>query len=67
MRALPPTEMAKLAADIEAMPKGDPKKIALKRFIGADIGYERTCPCLPGDREDGYREIRAGDDRAGRP
>jgi len=28
-----------------------------KRFIGADIGYERTCPCLPGDREDGYRDL----------
>jgi len=27
-----------------------------KRFIGADIGYERTCPCLPGDREDKYHE-----------
>ena len=27
-----------------------------KRFIGADISYERTCACLPGDRVDGYRE-----------
>lgn len=36
LRALPPAEMAKLAADIEAMPKGDPKKIALKRFIGSE-------------------------------
>src|SRR5262249_38516171 len=38
-----------------------------KRFIGADIGYERTCPCLPGDRADGYRELRSGDGRAGGP
>jgi MraZ protein len=36
LRVLPPAGMAKLAADIEAMPKGDPKKIALKRYIGSE-------------------------------
>jgi MraZ protein len=35
LRVMPPPEMAKLMADIEAMPKGDTKKIALKRFIGS--------------------------------
>ena len=34
LRVLPPEEMAKLMADINAMPNGDPKKMALKRVIG---------------------------------
>ena len=36
LRVMPPSEMAKLMAQIEAMPKGDPKRIALKRFIGSE-------------------------------
>ena len=35
LRVLPPTKMAKLAADIEAMPNGDPNKTILKRFVGS--------------------------------
>ena len=36
LRVLPPTELVKLVAAIEAMPKGDPKKVALRRFIGSE-------------------------------
>ena len=36
LRILPPAQMAQLMADIEAMPKGDEKKIYLKRFIGSE-------------------------------
>jgi MraZ protein len=36
LRVLPPVQMAQLMADIEAMPKGDEKKIYLKRFIGSE-------------------------------
>lgn len=36
LRVLPPAQMAQLMADIEAMPKGDEKKIYLKRFIGSE-------------------------------
>ncbi|MDQ6630832.1 MAG: hypothetical protein M3Y82_03635 [Verrucomicrobiota bacterium] len=36
LRVLPPQEMAKLMVDMEAMPKGDPQKVALKRFIGSE-------------------------------
>jgi MraZ protein len=35
LRALPPKKMAELMADIDALPKGDPKKQTLKRFIGS--------------------------------
>jgi MraZ protein len=35
LRVLPPAQMAKLMADIEAMPKGDEKKTYLKRAIGS--------------------------------
>ena len=35
LRALPPKEMAKLMAEIDAMPSGDPNKTVLKRFIGS--------------------------------
>lgn len=34
LRVLPPAKMAKLMADIDAMPNGDPKKTVLKRVIG---------------------------------
>jgi transcriptional regulator MraZ len=36
LRVLPPSEMAKLKADIDAMPNGDPGKGVLKRFIGSE-------------------------------
>ena len=36
LRVLPPEQMAQLMADIDAMPKGDEKKIYLKRFIGSE-------------------------------
>ena len=36
LRVLPPTEMAQLMADIDAMPAGDEKKVFLKRFIGSE-------------------------------
>jgi MraZ protein len=36
LRVLPPEEMAALMADIDAMPNGDPNKVVLKRFIGAE-------------------------------
>ena len=36
LRVLPPNQMARLMADIDAMPNGDPKKVVLKRFIGSE-------------------------------
>ena len=36
VRVLPPTQMAKLVQDIDAMPNSDPKKVVLKRIIGSD-------------------------------
>lgn len=36
LRVLPPAEMAKMKADIDAMPNGDPNKVVLKRFIGSE-------------------------------
>jgi MraZ protein len=36
LRVLPPTEMAKMKADIDAMPNGNPNKVVLKRFIGSE-------------------------------
>ena len=36
LRVLPPAEMAKLKADIDAMPNGNPNKVVLKRFIGSE-------------------------------
>ena len=36
LRVLPPKEMAELMRDIDAMPNIDPKKVALKRFIGGE-------------------------------
>jgi MraZ protein len=35
LRVLRPEQMEKLIQDIEAMPKGDPKKLFLRRFIGS--------------------------------
>jgi MraZ protein len=35
LRVLPPEKMAKLAADIDAMPNSDPGKVILKRFVGS--------------------------------
>ncbi|HEU5395806.1 MAG TPA: hypothetical protein VFV81_01470 [Verrucomicrobiae bacterium] len=36
LRVLPPEQMAKMKADIDAMPNGDPNKTVLKRFIGSE-------------------------------
>lgn len=36
LRVLPPDQMAKLKADIDAMPNSDPSKVVLKRFIGSE-------------------------------
>ena len=36
LRVLPPAEMAKMKADIDAMPNGNPNKVVLKRFIGSE-------------------------------
>ena len=36
LRVLPPSEMAKMKADIDAMPNSDPNKVVLKRFIGSE-------------------------------
>jgi MraZ protein len=36
LRVLPPSEMAKMKADIDAMPNGNPNKVVLKRFIGSE-------------------------------
>ncbi|MEO7300053.1 MAG: hypothetical protein ABI042_15920 [Verrucomicrobiota bacterium] len=36
LRVLPPKEMAKLMRDIDGMANGDPKKVAMKRFIGTE-------------------------------
>jgi MraZ protein len=36
LRVLPPEQMAKLMASIDAMPNSDPNKVVLKRFIGSE-------------------------------
>jgi MraZ protein len=36
LRVLPPEQMAKMKADIDAMPNSDPNKVVLKRFIGSE-------------------------------
>lgn len=36
LRVMPPEEMAKLKATLDAMPTGDPNKVVLKRFIGSE-------------------------------
>lgn len=35
VRVFPPSHMVKIMAEIEAMPKGDPKRTILKRKIGS--------------------------------
>jgi MraZ protein len=35
LRVLPPSQMAKLNADLDAMPNSDPNKVILKRYIGS--------------------------------
>jgi len=36
LRVLPPAEMAKMVAAIDAMSNSDPNKVVLKRFIGSE-------------------------------
>jgi MraZ protein len=36
LRVLPPTQMARMKADIDALPNDNPKKGVLKRFIGSE-------------------------------
>jgi len=36
LRVLPPAQMAKMKADIDAMPNGNSNKTVLKRFIGSE-------------------------------
>jgi MraZ protein len=36
LRVLPPDQMAKMKADIDAMPNSDGNKVILKRFIGSE-------------------------------
>jgi MraZ protein len=36
LRVLPPSQMAKMKADLDAMPNGNPNKVVLKRFIGSE-------------------------------
>lgn len=36
LRVLPPEQMAKLVADINALPSGDPNKVMMKRFVGSE-------------------------------
>ena len=48
----PPSEMAKLMANLEAMPQGNPRKIALKRFIGSksiQVTLDKAGRSLPDD------------------
>ena len=35
LRVLPPSQMAKLNSDLDAMPNSDPNKVILKRYIGS--------------------------------
>jgi MraZ protein len=36
LRVLPPSQMAKLVCEFDAMPNSDPNKVVLKRFIGSE-------------------------------
>ena len=36
LRVLPPSQMAKMKADLDAMPNSDTNKVVLKRFIGSE-------------------------------
>jgi MraZ protein len=51
LRVLPPEKMAKLVADIDALPNSDPGKIVLKRVIGsksAQVAFDKAGRiCLP--------------------
>jgi MraZ protein len=51
LRVLPPEKMAKLVADIDAMPNGDANKVVLKRVIGsksAQVALDKAGRiCLP--------------------
>ena len=51
LRVLPPEQMAKLKADIDALPNSDASKVTLKRFIGAEsvqLALDRVGRiCLP--------------------
>ena len=53
LRVLPPKEMARMMAVIDAMPSGDPKKTVLKRFIGSaseQVVVDKSGRiCLPGE------------------
>ena len=53
LRILPPEKMAKLVADIEALPNSDPNKSVLKRRIGsksAQVALDKAGRiCLPDD------------------
>ena len=55
LRVLPPAKMAKLAADIEAMPNGDPNKTILKRSVGSksvQVALDKAGRiCLPDEME----------------
>jgi len=51
LRALPPVQMGKLMADIDAMSNDDPNKVVLKRFVGSESAQvaldEAGRICLP--------------------
>ena len=53
LRVLPPAKMAKLVADIEALPNSDPNKSVLRRRIGsksAQVALDKAGRiCLPED------------------
>jgi len=53
LRVLPPEQMGKLMADINAMSNDDPNKVVLKRFIGsesAQVALDKAGRiCLPED------------------
>ena len=53
LRVLPPEKMAKLVADIDALPNSDPNKSVLKRRIGsksAQVALDKSGRiCLPED------------------
>jgi transcriptional regulator MraZ len=62
LRVLPPTQMAKLKADIDALPNDNPRKGVLKRFIGGksvQVALDKAGRiCLPEEmaREAGIKD-----------
>src|ERR1700683_5307190 len=67
LRVLPPSEMAKMKADIDAMPNGNSNKVVLKRFIGSEsvqVTLDKSGRiCLPDEmtRAAGIKEeVRSG-------